>query len=269
MASIINNTRKTNKRPTVVDKNFDDIDDDDVCSNLFSFDKSIYLEIDKVSEFINTSSKSSCTFMHINCRSLSKNFDAISLFLDQLNKPFSVLAVSETWLKPNRIGSVFQIPNYHFISYPRLNKAGGGICLYINKGLQYKLLPDITFIDDNLECIFIEILLSNKRNLIVGCIYRPHNTDILMFNDILNNRILLSKHFCNTNKNIFVLGDFNINLLNNGGHQPTSNFLSNMFSHGLLPTITQPNRITEVTATLYVDLITSSIPKIRVMLVVD
>ena len=37
MASIINSTRKTNKRPTVVNKNFDDIDDDDVCNNLFSF----------------------------------------------------------------------------------------------------------------------------------------------------------------------------------------------------------------------------------------
>ena len=45
-------------------------------------------------------------------------------------------------------------------------------------------------------------------------------------------------------KNIFLLGDFNINLLNYNDHRPTNNFLGSLTSSSLLPYTLQPTRLT-------------------------
>ena len=46
------------------------------------------------------------------------------------------------------------------------------------------------------------------------------------------------------------MGDFNINLLRYDQHNKTTEFVDDMISHGLLPLITQPTRITHQSATL-------------------
>src|SRR5579872_4063737 len=73
-------------------------------------------------------------------------------------------------------------------------------------------------------------------------IYRPPSSDINEFNsqiyDVLNN-----DHF-STTKEIVVMGDFNINLLNHNSHIPTSSFLNIMLSFGLMPAINRPTRTT-------------------------
>ena len=52
------------------------------------------------------------------------------------------------------------------------------------------------------------------------------------------------------NKNIFILGDFNINLLNCVNHPASENFLNMMNSNYLLPYILQPTHVTDRSATL-------------------
>ena len=51
-------------------------------------------------------------------------------------------------------------------------------------------------------------------------------------------------------KLIYILGDFNINLLNNETHQLTAEFLEVMYSYTLYPLINKPTRVTTNTATL-------------------
>ena len=43
-------------------------------------------------------------------------------------------------------------------------------------------------------------------------------------------------------KQIFLLGDFNINLLNYNIHQPTNDFLDSLASNSIIPYILQPTR---------------------------
>ena len=45
-------------------------------------------------------------------------------------------------------------------------------------------------------------------------------------------------------KQVFVLGDFNINLLNYNDHQPTNDFLDSLVSNTFIPYILHPARIT-------------------------
>ena len=51
-------------------------------------------------------------------------------------------------------------------------------------------------------------------------------------------------------KSVFVLGDFNINLLNDNVHNPTAEFLDSLAPKSFLPFIWQPARITSHSKTL-------------------
>ena len=73
-----------------------------------------------------------------------------------------------------------------------------------------------------LESTFIEII-NPKTSIIIGCIYRHPSMDLNEFKNIYLSTILLitSKE----NKTVFLLGDFNIDLLKYEKHDPTNEFL--------------------------------------------
>ena len=52
------------------------------------------------------------------------------------------------------------------------------------------------------------------------------------------------------NKQIVIMGDFNIYLLNYDSHSETNNFINIMVSHHLLPHILYPTRVTDHSATI-------------------
>ena len=51
-------------------------------------------------------------------------------------------------------------------------------------------------------------------------------------------------------KQIVLLGDFNINLLNYDIHQPTNDFLDSLGSNSIIPYILKPTRLTRYLETL-------------------
>ena len=70
--------------------------------------------------------------------------------------------------------------------------------------------------------------------------------DVLEFNNHLNQMLEVSKE----QKQIFLLGDFNINLLNYNIHQPTNDFLDSLASNSIIPYFLQPTRLTSHSKTL-------------------
>ena len=112
----------------------------------------------------------------------------------------------------------------------------------MNNNLDFNKLSDLE-INDDIVCqsIFVELNLK-KSSTIIGVVYRPPNGDIKKFNDYINNT--LSK-LNNSKKSIYIMGDFNINLLNSETCNLTSDFFEIMLSHSLCPT-----RITTYCATL-------------------
>ena len=127
--------------------------------------------------------------------------------------------------------------------------AAGGTLLYISNNLSYKPRNDLCiYKSKELESAFIEILSPKKTNVIVGCIYRHPDMQLNEFNDYYINNLLdkLSKE----NKTVFLLGDFNIDLLNYDQHSLTNEFLDSLSSHMLLPHIVQPKRIRNNSKTL-------------------
>ena len=70
--------------------------------------------------------------------------------------------------------------------------------------------------------------------------------DVLEFNNHLNQMLEVSRE----QKQIFLLGDFNINLLNYNIHQPTNDFLDSLASNSIIPYILQSTRLTGHSKTL-------------------
>ena len=95
---------------------------------------------------------------------------------------FSVVAVSETWLHKSN-SDLFIIPDYHFISNSREHKLGGGVGLYIQSDMNFKPRIDLQSSDNSLyESVFVEIMRPHGKNIIVGCLYRPHTASLNDFN---------------------------------------------------------------------------------------
>ena len=73
-------------------------------------------------------------------------------------------------------------------------------------------------------------------------IYRHQYIELTDFNNNYLNKLL--ENISKDQKSIFLLGDFNVNLLNYNEHNPTNKFLDSLVSNSFIPFILQPTRIT-------------------------
>ena len=108
------------------------------------------------------------------------------------------------------------INNYSFEFIPTETSAGGAL-LYIANHLSNKCRNDLNIYKNNeLEPTFIELFNLRKSNIIVGVIYRHSSIDLIDFNYNYLNKLL--DNISKEQKSIFLLGDFNFNLLNYNEH---------------------------------------------------
>ena len=120
-------------------------------------------------------------------------------------------------------------------------------------------LPDLdqSFYDSkNLESVFVEIIVPNKSNIIVGTIYRHPCMSVNTFNSNFL-KPLIHKVSCE-NKQTILLEDFNINLLNSDESSDSSEFIDILGSNLIAPQIYLPTRVTGQSKTL-IDNIFSSV----------
>ena len=115
--------------------------------------------------------------------------------------------------------------------------------------MSYKPCPDLSIYKANqLESTFVEIINPKKSNIVIGCLYKHPNMDILDFKNNYPSQMfeIVSKE----RKQVFLLGDFNRNLLNYNDHQPTNDFLDSLASNSFIPYILHLTRITSHSKTL-------------------
>lgn len=192
------------------------------------------------------STYSNClSFLHLNIRSLTRNIDELEIFLSNFTNKFTVVGISETWLQT--LEHNCDIKGYNFVHNYRKDKTGGGVGLYLDSTLEFKTRYDLVFNDSRIESLFVEICRPRTKNIIVGIVYRPPDQRVDEF--IKCNEALMMK-VSRENKVCYLMGDYNLNLLNYENHQFTSEFLDIMYSCMFVPLISRPTRITSNTATL-------------------
>jgi hypothetical protein len=170
--------------------------------------------------------------------------------MDLCDHQFSInICLSETWLTPSTYLST-AIPQYNHECRYRSKKSGGGVSIFIHNSIQYSPRHDISIFNEDIESIFVDIdksVINTDRNVIAGCIYRPPKSSISEFNESL--RSILGK-LSKENKDAYLAGDFNIDLLSVDSHLQTSEFLEILFSFSFFPSINKPTRITASSATI-------------------
>ena len=140
----------------------------------------------------------------INCRSVINKTQEIQLELVKNNLDLCIL--TETWIKEgDTITPTRLCPNgYKSFSISRQDKVGSGIAIVYKSELNISLARDEPY--KTMELSSFTISTGNRQiNLIT--IYRPPNTNVLEFCNVLAN--LLETNI-NSSGELILLGDFNI-----------------------------------------------------------
>ena len=206
-----------------------------------------YITEQNMNDFFKFKQMSGINIVHINTRSLTKKLTEIETLLSNCNGKLTALAITETWLKGPSNDNI-KLHGFNFISKSRSVKRGGGVGIFLNDDFNFILRDDLSRMLPYLECVFVEVPQENKRNLLIGSIYRPPNTDVSAFNaeflnilvDINNQKML----------NVCIAGDCNLDLLQTNHVDATSEFITNLLSHYYNPVIRSPTRITTKSATI-------------------
>ena len=143
------------------------------------------------------------SIIHLNIRSIRKNFSLLESFLSFNDDYFDVVALTETWLCSD-YDVVFQLRGYNKFSIYR-NSHGGGISVYIKKAHDANIIADLTFVGDNFEILTLNVR-NNDTNIKIACIYRPPSNSIVDYINFLSNSLLPKLR----NANCIICGDLNI-----------------------------------------------------------
>ena len=219
-----------------------------------------YFSEAKFNSTFSTLDQSFFSVLHMNVWSLSKHFDQLQTHLRALHSTFSIIGLSETWLKLTDIpANIYSLPGYYFESKNRHDRTGGGVAMYISTNVQYVVRHDLTRSTDSFESIFVEVDNYGSKNIIVGVIYKPPSVSFdnfcVNFQDALD--IIAAE-----NKSCLISGDFNINLLNVDHNSQCQEFVDLIFNHSCIPLINKPTRVTSTSATLLDNIFPISYPRL-------
>ena len=144
-----------------------------VNSKYYNFKKINSLKIDKTSSF---------GFLHVNIASLNKHFDELHEVLSRIKYNFDVIGISEHKIQKDSLPSNnITLPGYDEFIFEPTGTTHGGTGFYIKSGIDYIVRDDLKLNTPSfVEAKFIEIILPDRKNVIVGCIYR-HSESIRDF----------------------------------------------------------------------------------------
>ena len=206
-----------------------------------------YYDIETLNS-LNINSNPINNILHLNIGSLQLHFGELEILLNSINFNFGIMGITETLLRSNENAKTnINIEGFN-IEHTPTNSSKGGALLYLHESLKYNSRNDLNILKNKeLESVFVEISNKNKNNLIVGCIYRHPCMDQSEF--IIDYMTPLLQKLSQESKNVLLLGDFNINLLDYN-NSSTSDFLDLINSNLFLTCIDKPTRITSRSKTL-------------------
>jgi hypothetical protein len=245
-SNITNFFEISNKKNTLLLNNDNDPDVnffEDVIIN------SNYFDIEEITNLMNAS-QMLFSMLTLNIRSMNKNFENFKSMLKNINSEFTVICLIETWCKNEN--NNFQIPGYKAIHQTRGGGIGGGVCIFVHDSIQFQKIEILSIQNADFEFLTIELLNHNKKNALITA-YRPP----------CENKKSFLKHLKCYLKNvkikqIYITGDFNINLLNVKTEKNVKQFLDTLFQYNILPLINKPTRVTLQTESLIDNIFTNN-----------
>lgn len=189
--------------------------------------------VENVSDLCNFASEPNISMRVIaqNIRSVNKNFDDLSVFLQRCNLEFDLIVLTECWLET--CSNIPQIDDYiSFQTSKHLNQ-NSGVITYIRSNINDVLVYEPYLSDAD----SLVVKVGNKHVFI--CIYRsPSFASCTKFFESLDNLLTKFKNF----PNIYIIGDINIDISDGNNDTRSDEYLDLLASHGLLPSHTLHTR---------------------------
>ena len=190
--------------------------------------------------------------LNLNIGGLNSKFDKLKLFLAECNNdtsPLSVITLQETHFTSEIDVNYFQLPGYTMVNdFARLNKCGG-IAIYVRSSFSLKRLDVSKFMQNSTvyESMFLEFYNNSckYRKYIIGSIYRRPSqlvADLTQFIDEFSETLAKIHATC---KQSYIIGDYNIDLLQLHRNIYYNTFYENVTAQGFFPKLTRPTRSAE------------------------
>ena len=197
--------------------------------------------------------KNAINILSWNSRSVPLNFQTLidNSMIDE--GVYDIISLCETRLD-EAIASVHERPNYSMYNQFR-NRLGGGVCMYVKDTTKSSQVTELCFMKPFMTCLTVELEYASQKFVAVA-IYRPPSGNFREFMQELNK--LLSKLDKRNYDEIFLMGDLNVNLLNENAPS-TIELTTSMLSHSLFPVISKATRVVKDSATLIDHIWTSDV----------
>ena len=130
-------------------------------------------------------------FIHLNINNLLAKIEELRYIAKSINA--SVIGICEPKLNATVLEQEISLDNYKILRCGR-NRHGGDVACYVRNHLSYNIL---SVFPSEIENIFFEILLPNSKPIAV-----------VLLEVLINNMNKIDS----VNNEIYILGDFNINL---------------------------------------------------------
>ena len=177
--------------------------------------------------------------------SIGKHFDDLNLVISLLKFDFHIIGISEHKIQKENDDNSFSninLEGYHPFVFDPTETSHGGTGFYVKDSLVYVKSDDLKFNSpSNYESTFIEVILPDRKNMILGCIYR-HPTSTISIQQFINESIEPLDKISAENKFCSLMGDFNIDLLKTDTNDNVNAFYNNVTSHFFAPYILQHTR---------------------------
>ena len=176
------------------------------------------------------------SIVHMNIQSLKPKID---LLIAEM-QTYDILVFTETWLDVSTPSKDIAIPNFNDpIRNDRHGRIGGGVAIYVRRGISY--LPKFDLVVADSESIWVEINSLGKK-FIIGGVYVPPSTRIEGWNIIFES----FERLYNAGLDFYAMGDYNNDLLKSQNCKVKD--LINMYN--LTQLISEPTNFTENSSSL-------------------
>ena len=188
--------------------------------------------------------KSSFGLAHVNIASLDAHIDDLRTVLCRLKSSFDVIGISEHKIRKDSAPSNnIEIPGYDEFDYVPTETCFGGAGFYVKSGLNYKVRKDFNLNSKgNFEAMFIELIFPDRKNLVVGCIYR-HGSGIPLREFTGNHLEPILEKISIEKKECVLMGDFNVDFIKSNDNNAAGDFFNMFSSYFFTLFVLQPTRL--------------------------
>ena len=182
------------------------VDQFDLCDSLFG---SLAKNIQKCKyrdanfTFNDFNDRDTLMLLHVNARSLHKNFYSLYGFLEPLKHKPHVISISESQITSQHLLNL-GLENYSFAHVSLVINRVGCVAVYVHNDISFRICRN-QFALTNSESLWIKINNNMGWIFTVGIVYRQ--PDVSKVNNFIEDLSTCTTEICSSNETFFILGE--------------------------------------------------------------